>query len=92
MEEKNCAFQYHNGRITVEDVSEITLNEAKELWNEHYEDMVMEASEGESIEVAIWINMRSKWDYKEFLIYLHAPDVKNGQLYEPKYYGLFKPE
>lgn len=85
----NCAFQYWNGRKLVEDKSEITLDEAKKIWNEHYDDMVQQVTDGEDIEVAIWINMKEKCDYNETLVHLYSPDVKNGRLYEPKYYDVY---
>jgi hypothetical protein len=69
----------------VEDKGELTLEEAKNLWNEHYADMVEKTEDGEDIEVAIWINS----DYIETLIHLSAPEVRNGKLYEPKYYDVF---
>ena len=86
---RHCAFQYWNGRKMVEDKSELTLDEAKELWNTHYLDMVEKTEEGEDIEVAIWINMQNDSDYRETLIHLSAPEVRNGKLYEPKYYDMF---
>ena len=86
---RHCAFQYWNGRKMVEDKSELTLEEAKSLWNEHYADMVEKTEESEDIEVAIWINMQDESHYKETLIHLSAPEVRNGKLYEPKYYDVF---
>lgn len=86
---RHCAFQYWNGCKMIEDKSELTLNEAKNLWNTHYADMVEKTEESEDIEVAIWINMQDESDYQETLIHLSAPEVRNGKLYEPKYYDVF---
>ena len=86
---KHCAFQYYNGRSVVCDRYALTLEEAKELWNEYYTDMVEKTTDGEDIEVAIWINMKDDSDYRETLIHLSAPEVRNGKLYEPKYYDVF---
>lgn len=86
---RHCAFQYWNGRKMVEDKSELTLEEAKNLWNQHYADMVEKTEDSEDIEVAIWINMQDESDYRETLIHLSAPEVRNGKLYEPKYYDVF---
>ena len=86
---RHCAFQYYNGRKVVSDKYNLTLDEAKELWNEHYADMVEKTTDGEGIEVAIWINMQNDSDYRETLVHLSRPEIRNGKLYEPKYYDLF---
>ena len=86
---RHCAFQYYNGRKVVCDKYNLTLDEAKELWNEHYADMVEKTTDGEEIEVAIWINMRNDSDHRETLVHLSSPEIRNGKLYEPKYYDLF---
>ena len=86
---RDSAFQYYNGRRVVCDKFNLTLEEAKNLWNEYYYDMVKEVAEGSDIEVAIWINMKNEIDYNETLVHLHAPEIREGKLYEPKYYGLF---
>ena len=87
---RNCAFQYWNGRKMVADKSELTLDESKELWNAHYADMVKKTEESEDIKVAIWINMKDGSDYRETLIHLISPEVRDGKLYdEPKYYDMF---
>ena len=85
----NCAFQYYDGNKVVCDEVEITLAEAKELWNKYYADMIEKTTDGLDIEVAIWINMNEKYDYNESLIHLSSPEVRNGKLYEPKYHDLF---
>ncbi len=85
----NCAFQYYNGSKVVCDKFEITLEEAKKLWNKYYEDMVEKTTDDLEIEVAIWINMKDSTDYRETLIHLSSPEVRNGKLYEPKYYDKF---
>ena len=86
---RHCAFQYYNGRKVVCDKYNLTLEEAKDLWNEHYDDMVEKTTDGEDIEVAIWINMQNDSDYLETLVHLSSPEIRNGKLYEPKYYDLF---
>lgn len=85
---KDCAFQYYNGRTVVSDETNLTLDRAKELWNEHYDDMVVKTREGEEIEVAIWINMENDSDYGDTLIHLCSPNVDDdGELWEKRYYG-----
>lgn len=83
---RHCAFQYYNGRTIVCDADNLTIEEAKELWNKHYDDMVEKSADGEEIEVAIWVNMESEGDYRDTMIHLSSPEVRNGMLYEPKYY------
>ena len=86
---RHCAFQYYNGYKVVCDKYSLTLEVAKELWNEHYADMVKRTTDGDEIEVAIWINMQNDSDYRETLVHLSSPEIRNGKLYEPKYYDLF---
>ena len=40
MNKKNCAFQYYNGSYIVCNKLHLTIEEAKDLWNEYYDDMV----------------------------------------------------
>lgn len=86
----DCAFQYFDGIVIQVDEINLTLEDAKDLWNRYYEDMVYHAKEGYEIEVAIWINMQNGSDYTDTLIHLCAPQVKNGILWEPKYFRPFK--
>jgi len=86
---RHCAFQYYNGTKVVCDKYELTLKEAKKLWNEYYTDMVEKTTDNEDIEVAIWINMQNNSDYRETLVHLSSPEIRDGKLYEPKYYDLF---
>ena len=46
---KNCAFQYYNGSSMICDKYELTLKEAKNLWNKYYADMVGKTIDGENI-------------------------------------------
>ena len=86
---RHCAFQYYNGTKVVCDKHTLTLEEAKDLWNEYYTDMVEKTTDNEDIEVAIWINMKDNSDYRDTLIHLSAPEVRDGKLWEPKYYDVF---
>lgn len=88
---KNNAFQYYNGIDIVEDQTELTLEEAKELWNDHYDNMVSMVKQGYEIEVAIWIRMKDKATFGETLIHLHSPTIENGALCETvtNYYRKF---
>ena len=87
-EHKNCAFQYYDGRKVVVDIFEISITEAKELFNCHLPDMVSRAKNGAEIEVALWVNMADNADYSDSLIHLSSPQVdKFGNLWEKKIYG-----
>jgi hypothetical protein len=85
----NCAFQYYSEYEIVDDKTNLTIEEAKDLWKGYYGDMVEKTEQGKSIEVAIWINMRHESDYRETLVHLSSPEVKNGKLCEVIYYDLF---
>ena len=80
---RNCAFQYYNGKKVVCDKTELTLQEAKSLFNEYYSDMVRQVNIGHEIECVIWIDMKDTFDYDKSLIWLQNPSVDNsGTLYE----------
>jgi len=68
MEKKNCAFQYatQGGRILV-DKTELTMSEAKKLWNENYKDCARKIYSGTPCQMYLWINMDSPEDFKETL-------------------------
>lgn len=90
-EQKNCAFQYYDGYKVKVDVTDITLTEAKKLFNDNYDDMVHKAKD-QNIEVAIWINMRNNSDYGETLIHICSPISEKGVLKEVQtvYFNKFK--
>lgn len=87
----NCGFQYYDGCIVKEDVRELTLDEAKELFNNYYVEMVSKVNEGYEIEVAIWIDMSTPNSYGDTLLHLSSPVVENGKLCEKitKFYPKF---
>lgn len=85
MEEKNCAFQYAkmtNGifRDTkiVEDKSELTLDEAKQLWNKCFPDAAKWIKEGGTVEMVIWINMVDNHSYGDSLQYISTDAESDG--------------
>lgn len=84
----DCAFQYSKDGLVIVDRSCITLNEAKALFNEYYDEVVDD--DWNNVEIAIWINMDHPSDYKETLIHLHNPYIINGELTETVYYPKFK--
>ena len=80
---KSCAFQYYNGTKTVCDKTELTLQQAKDLFNDYYADIVRRVKAGHEIECAIWVDMQDAFDYDKTLIWLQNPSVDNsGTLYE----------
>jgi len=87
MEEKNCAFQY--AKMTecifrdtkiVEDKSELTLEEAKKLWNQHYIDAAKWIKDGNTVEMVIWINMETPESYGDTLQYISIDAESDGFL------------
>lgn len=85
MEERNCAFQYakiendyFKSIKMVVDENELTLSEAKELWNNHYEDAAKYIKAGNSVEMAIWVNMISPGHFNETLQYISTDAESDG--------------
>lgn len=82
----NCAFQYYTSGLwdskMVEDVTGITLKEAKALFNKHYNHMLQRAINEDDFEVAIWVDMDHESDYRKSLIHLQNPEYENGCLVE----------
>lgn len=85
MEEKNCAFQYakmekgifRNTEIVC-DKSELTLDEAKKLWNEHFTDAAKWIKDGNAVEMVIWINMATPQSYGDNLQYISTDAESDG--------------
>lgn len=85
MEERNCAFQY--AKITgqffrdtkiVCDESDLTLSEAKELWNKYYSDLAKHIKNGETGEMVIWINMPDSHSYGDKLQHISTDAESDG--------------
>lgn len=87
IEERNCAFQYAkiHGTIfrrteIVYDKSELTLTEAKELWNKYYPDCAKHIKdEDNSAEMVIWINMPDNHSYGDTLHYISTDAESDGK-------------
>jgi len=82
-EERNCAFQYAKmtGGILrdteiVCDKTSLTIDEAKELWNQYYPDCAKHIKDGGSSEMVIWINMDSPQSYGDHFEYI-TPDAES---------------
>lgn len=84
-QERNCAFQY--AKITGEifrdtkivcDQSELTLDEAKALWNQYYPDLAKHIKNGNSGEMAIWIGMPDAHSYGETLQHISTDAESDG--------------
>ena len=84
-QEKNCAFQYAKMKDgifrdtkIVCDKSELTLDEAKKLWNEHFADAAKWIKEGNTVEMVIWINMATPQSYGDALQYISTDAESDG--------------
>lgn len=85
MEERDCAFQYAKiyGQIfrkteIVCDKSDLTLTEAKELWNQYYPDLATHIKDGNTGEMAIWINMPDSHSYGDTLQHISTDAESDG--------------
>lgn len=84
-QEKNCAFQYAKMKEGVFrdtkivcDKSELTLDEAKKLWNEHFADAAKWIKDGNLVEMVIWINMATPQSYGDTLQYISTDAESDG--------------
>jgi hypothetical protein len=84
-QEKNCAFQYAKMKYgifrdtqIVENKSELTLDEAKKLWNSHFADAAKWIKDGNSVEMVIWINMATPQSYGDTLQYISTDAESDG--------------
>jgi hypothetical protein len=89
--EKNCAFQYakiiHGSIKIIEDMAELSIDEAKELWNKYFDDAAKWIYEGNTAEMAIWINMETPISFKETLQYISIDAESNGTaIWEKAYF------
>ena len=83
--ETNCAFQYakmskgvfRNTQIVC-DKTEITLDEAKELWNTYYPDAAKHIHNEGEVEMVIWINMKDASSYGDSLAYISTDAESDG--------------
>lgn len=76
---KNCAFQYAtmHGDVIV-DKSELTLSEAKNLWNENYLNCAKRIFHGTPCQMYLWINMNNPCDYMETLYQIDNDAESDG--------------
>lgn len=85
-QQRNCAFQYAKifGEIfrdtkIIHDESELTLDEAKALYNKYYPDLAKHIKNGQTGEMAIWINMVDSHSYGEQLAYIGTDAESDGR-------------
>lgn len=85
MSEKNCAFQY--AKITgdfmprteiVCDKNELTIEDAKQLWNQYHPDAAKHIKNGGRVEMVIWINMSTSSSYGESLEHISYDAESDG--------------
>lgn len=84
-QEKNCAFQYAKMKDgifrdtkIIEDKSELTLEEAKKLWNLHFADAANWIKDGNTVEMVIWVNMTTPQSYGDTLQYISTDAESDG--------------
>lgn len=84
-QEKNCAFQYAKitGNILrdtkiVCDETDLTLEEAKILWNKYFPDLAKHIKNGDTGEMVIWINMADSHSYDERLQHISTDAESDG--------------
>jgi hypothetical protein len=96
-QERDCAFQYAKIRNSIFrdikvvcDKNELTLDEAKQLWNEYYDDAAKWINEGNKVEMAIWVNMATPNSYGDTLQYISTDAESDGNniwVTERKYFS-----
>lgn len=99
--EKDCAFQYAKiyGNVfkrteMVCDKSELSVEEAKELWNQYYPDLAKHIQNGETGEMVIWIDMYDNHSYDKTLQHISTDAESDGRsIWETRkiYFPKFKP-
>ena len=84
-QEKNCAFQYakmsgqnYSDTKIVCDETEMTLEQAKELWNKYFPDCAKHIKGGGTCEMVIWINMHTTQSYGDSLQYISTDAESDG--------------
>lgn len=83
--ETNCAFQYakmtsgifSNTKIVCDKTS-LTINEAKALWNEYFNDAAKWIKDGNTVEMVIWIGMEAPESYGNHLQYISTDAESDG--------------
>ena len=82
MLQKNCAFQYartSEGATTIVcDQTELTIDEAKSLWNQYYNEAAMHIKDGAAVEMVIWVDMEDKNSYGKSLQYISHDADSDG--------------
>lgn len=85
MENNNFAFQYAVVKGSffrdieiVHDQSELTLSEAKELWNKYYPHLREHIKNGNTGEMCIWINMSDPYSYGDKLYHISNDAIVEG--------------
>ena len=73
---ESCAFQYATRYKIIEDTGLITIEKARELFNQYKGDFFKRVEADENPEMAIWINMSSSMSYGETEKHWCAEDFK----------------
>lgn len=86
---RDSAFQYaydEGFKINFkEDTELITLERAKELWEEYLPDFIYRLQRGDKPEMAIWVDMKDDTDYHTTLLHADTSTETDGKrLFETK--------
>jgi hypothetical protein len=85
MEERNCAFQYAemetgifgNTKIVCDETN-LTLDEAKELWDKYYPRAAKHIYHDGQVEMVIWVDMVTPSSYGNHLQYISTDAESDG--------------
>ena len=84
-----AAFQFYDGCTCIKDVYNITLEEARSLWDEHKDEFAERCraaleSDGDCVEMYVWRDMTSDVNYDTKDRSAHSGDFKiiHGELCE----------
>ena len=81
---KDCVFQYAlESGIILENTGLILRADAEELWQKYIQVFKQHVTEGKNPEMAIWIDMDNKDDFKKTCAHWHGADfeVRDGKMY-----------
>lgn len=78
---KNCAFQYAKvglNTTVVCDKTDLTYNEAVDLWNKYYSDAAKHIKSGGTVEMVIWKDMADSNSYNDYAYYIANDAESDG--------------
>ena len=60
------------------DEDSLTLDEAKAMWNKHYSDAAQHINDGNTVEMALWVDMKSPGNYHKTLAHISTDAESDG--------------